>query len=336
MTIPTAPITLPDLHGQKVLITGGLGFIGSNLAQRCLQLGACVTIYDCLDPKSGGNLHNIDTIENSVEIVLNDIRNFEGVCSCIRGHDILFNCAAYTSHPNSMREPFVDIDVNCKGVMHILEAARRFNPDLKIVHVGTSTQIGRMQHSPVDELHPEFPMDIYSANKCVSEKYVLIYGQAYGMPTTVVRLANVFGPRANIKSPEFGFMNYFIGLALQGKPLTVYGDGSQLRNISYVDDCLTALLLAAQTTASNSEVFFAVADKQVSIAEVARAIAHTFGGEVRSVEWPKARQAIEIGDAVISNAKIKQGLNWQPQTSLAEGLLATREYFQPRLQHYLR
>src|SRR5262245_10623546 len=149
------------MRGKRVLITGGLGFIGSTLALHCLRQGADVTIYDCLDPKSGGNMHNVHGFESDVRIVLNDIRNFEGVSSVIREQDVVFNAAAYTSHPNSMKEPLVDIEVNCKGVINLLEAARRFNRDVKLVHVGTSTQIGRMLQRPIDELHPEFPVDIY-------------------------------------------------------------------------------------------------------------------------------------------------------------------------------
>ena len=148
------------LKGKRVLITGGLGFIGSNLAMCCLEQGAEVTVYDCLDPRSGGNMYNIAPIENDVRVVLNDIRSFEGVSAVIRGHDLLFNCAAFTSHPNSMKEPLVDIEVNCMGVINILEAIRRFNPSCRMVQIGTSTQIGRMIHSPVDEIHPEFPVDI--------------------------------------------------------------------------------------------------------------------------------------------------------------------------------
>ena len=327
--------SLTSLKGQRLLITGGLGFIGSNLAHRCLELGAKVTIYDCLDPKSGGNMFNVKEIEDSLEIILNDIRNFEGVSACIRSQDVLFNCAAYTSHPNSMKEPLIDIEVNCKGVINLLEAARRFNLELKIVHIGTSTQIGRMQFNPVDERHPEFPMDIYSANKTASEKYILIYGSAYQMNTTVVRLANVFGPRSNIKSPDFGFMNYFIGLALQDKDLTVFGQGSQLRNISYVDDCVEALILASQNEASNGQVLFAVADRQYSVMEISQAIVSNIGGRVRTIEWPKDREVIDIGDAVISNEKIKAVLHWAPRHSLAEGLIKTAEYFRPCLSKYL-
>ncbi|MBI4801980.1 MAG: NAD-dependent epimerase/dehydratase family protein [Elusimicrobia bacterium] len=326
---------MSDLKNKKVLITGGLGFIGSNIALRCLEEGAEVTVYDCLDPRSGGNMYNLHGIEESVRIVVNDIRSMEGISSCIRGQDILFNCAAYTSHPNSMREPLIDIDVNCKGTINILESARRFNPEIKFIHVGTSTQTGKMCCSPVDEKHPEFPLDIYSANKTASEKYVLIYGSAYKMRTTVVRLANVFGPRSNIKTPDFGFMNYFIGLALQGKPLTVYGEGSQLRNITYVRDCVEALVAAALNPAAEREVFFAVGDTQYSVAEIAAGIAENVGGQVQFVEWPRERFTIDIGDAVISNEKIKRSLGWSPRVSMTEGLVKTREYFTPVLKKYL-
>ncbi len=323
------------MKGKKVLITGGLGFIGSNLAHRCLELGAEVTVYDCLDPLSGGNMYNLHGIENSLRLVVNDIRSMEGISSCIRGQELLFNCAAYTSHPNSMREPLIDIDVNCKGTINILESARRFNPEIKLVHIGTSTQTGKMCYSPVDEKHPEFPLDIYSANKTASEKYVLVYASAYKMRTTVVRLANVFGPRSNIKTPDLGFMNYFIGLALQGKAMTVYGEGAQLRNVTCVHDCVEALVAASASPVSDGEVFFAVGDRQFSVAEIARGIAEHVGGEVRFVDWPKERQVIDIGDAVISNEKIRKALGWEPKLTLAGGLAKTREYFAPVLGKYL-
>lgn len=324
-----------NLKKKKVLITGGLGFIGSNLAHRCLELGAAVIIYDCLDSRSGGNMFNVQDIKKEVNILLKDIRNFDDVSRYIKGQDILFNCAAYTSHPNSMKEPLIDIDVNCKGVINILEASRRLNPGIKIVQVGASTQVGRMVQSPIDELHPEFPMDIYSANKCVSEKYMLIYSHVYKMHTVVIRLANIFGPRSNVKSPDFGFINYFIGLALQGKDLTVYGDGRQLRNVSYVEDCVEALILASKSPDTDEEVFFAVSDRQYTIAEIAQAITEHIGGKVRFMEWPNERKAIEFGDAVISNQKIKDKLHWVPRYDLVTGLTKTREYFRSCLDKYL-
>jgi UDP-glucose 4-epimerase len=325
----------PDLRGRRILITGGLGFIGSNVALRCVEMGAAVTIYDVLDPRSGGNMQNVKGIEEDVEIIANDLRNFEGVSAALRHKDIVFNCAAYTSHPQSMTDPLTDIDVNCKGTIHLLEAARRFNPDVKIVHVGTSTQIGRMLLPEVSEIHPEFPLDIYSANKSASEKYTLVYESAYKLRATVVRLANNYGPRSNIRSADFGFVNYFVGLALQNRELTVFGDGTQLRNISFVSDSVEALILAALSEKSQGHVFFAVADRQFTVAEISEAITTQIGGELRFVEWPKERKAIEIGDAVISNTSIKSTLNWQPQCDLAEGLVKTREYFLPCLSKYL-
>ena len=324
------------MKGKHVLITGGLGFIGSNLAMCCLERGGEVTIYDCLDPRSGGNMYNIAPIEKDVRVVLNDIRSFEGVSNVIRGHEIVFNCAAFTSHPNSMKEPIVDIEVNCTGVINILEAVRRFNPNCRIVHIGTSTQIGRMIHSPVDETHPEFPVDIYSANKTASEKYVLIYGSAYGMDTSVVRLANVYGPRSNIKSPDFGFMNYFIGLGLQGKEITVFGEGKQLRTITFVRDVVDALVAVAESEVGRGQVYFAVADRQYTVSEIATSIVDVIGGRLRFVEWPRDREAIEIGDAVISNKKIREALDWSAKFELRDGLQITREYFADKLREYLR
>jgi len=330
---------LQALSGKRVLITGGLGFIGSNLAHTCLAAGAEVTIYDTLDPRSGGNMANIRPIESDIRVVINDIRNLEALCSAVLRQDILFNCAAYTSHPNSMKEPIIDIEVNCKGTINILEACRRFNPGVSLVHVGTSTQTGRMLDglSVMNETHPEFPLDIYSANKSVSEKYVIIYAGAYGLRTSVVRLANAYGPRSRIKSPDFGVLNYFIGLALQGKDITLFGDGSQLRNITYVDDCVSALIAAAINEDSRGEIFFGVSSEHYSLADMAEAITAVFGANVRRVPWPADRQGIEIGDAVISNKKMQSRLGWTHRFDLHAGLEKTREYFSPAvLPLYLR
>jgi UDP-glucose 4-epimerase len=326
-----------SLKNKKVLITGGLGFIGSNLAHRCLELGAKVTIFDCLDPHSGGNLYNLNGIRDSVELVLSDVLNFDEVSRHIIDKDILFNCAASTSHPFSMKEPWIDLDVNCRGVINLLEAAKRFSPKMKFVHIGTSTQLGKLHFRPADENHPEFPTDIYSANKSVSEKYVLIYGAAYNMPVTVIRFPNVFGPRASIHSSDFTFVNYFIGLALQDKAITIYGDGAQLRNVVYVDDCVNALVLAALNNRANGQVFFATGQKHYSVAQIARTITRQIGaGQAKFIPWPQERKVTEIGDAVLSNKKICRELGWAPQTEFAAGLVKTKKFYQSCLNKYLR
>jgi UDP-glucose 4-epimerase len=320
---------------KKILITGGLGFIGSNIALKCIDLGAEVTIYDCLDPRSGGNMHNIDSFKSKINIVLNDLRNFEGICEAVLNKDYIFNCAAFTSHPNAMKEPLIDIDVNCKGTINLLESIRRFNPETKLVHVGTSTQIGKMNKEIVDELHSEFPMDIYSANKSVSEKYVLIYGSAYNLRTTVVRLANNFGPRSCIKNSDFGFINYFIGMALQSKKIPIYGNGLQLRNFSYIDDSVNALLLAAINDNANGNSMFAVSDNQYTIKDITIMITEIIGGDIIFVPWPQERKSIEVGDAVISNNKIKKILDWSPLYNLEDSLLLTKIFYVDKLKYYL-
>lgn len=324
------------LMGRRVLVTGGLGFIGSNLSHRFLELGAKVSIYDCLDPHSGGNLRNIKEIRESVEVLFHDILDFQQLADHVANKDIIVNCAASTSHPVSMREPWFDMDVNSRGVINLLEAIRRYNGEAKFIHLGTSTQLGRLQYQPADEKHPEFPTDIYSANKCASEKYVLIYAAAHGMRAGVIRLSNVFGPRACIKSADFTFNNYFIGLALQDKEITVYGDGKQKRNVIYVDDAVEAIITAAQSDATDGATMFAVGDEHYSVAEIAVAtVKHMGSGRVQHVEWPAGRRSIEVGDAIISNRKIKEMLGWAPKYGLASGLVETRKYYEPCLKEYI-
>ena len=321
--------------GKKVLVTGGLGFIGSNLVAECVKNGAKVTVYDCLDPKSGGNEQNISAVRKDTEVILGDIRDFDTVSKAVTDKDVIFNCAAYTSHPNSMKEPLVDADINCKGTINLLDAVRRYNLDTKVVHIGTSTQTGKMIDSPITELHPEFPMDIYSASKSASEKYVLIYASAYRMRTTVVRLANNYGPRSCIKTADFGFINYFIGLALQGKELTIYGEGQQVRNVSYVGDSVNALLLAAVSPKSDGEVFYGVSDEHLTVSEIAHKITQHIGGRVRMIPWPKDRETIEIGDTVISNKKISDALGYRPSIRMDQGLEMTKAYYASCLKQYL-
>lgn len=331
------PLKKLELNGKEVLITGGLGFIGSNMVHRCLELGAKVTVFDCLDPRSGGNLHNVEGIRDRIELCFHNILDFDQVSERVVGKDLIFNCAASTSHPFSMKEPWIDMDVNSRGVINLLEAVRRFNPGARFVHVGTTTQLGKLLHQPADESHPEFPMDIYSANKSVSEKYVLIYSNAYSLACSVVRLSNTYGPRASIHSADFTFNNYFIGLALQDKDICVFGDGRQLRNVLFVDDAVDALVMVAKSSSTLGRTMFAVGDIHHSVVEIAHTTVDVIGkGRVRMVPWPPGRRSVDVGDAVISNAWLKSNVGWQPRFDLKSGLARTREFFEKNLDKYLR
>jgi UDP-glucose 4-epimerase len=326
-----------SINQSNVLILGGLGFIGSNLAHKCLELGSNVSIYDNLDPHSGGNLFNVQTIKKNVKLLFYDILNVDLLAQEVSKADIIFNCAASTSHPFSMKEPWIDLDVNSRGVLNILETIRKFNKEVRFIHIGTSTQLGKLLYHPADEKHPEFPTDIYSANKSVSEKYVLIYANAFDLDATVVRFSNVFGPRASIHSPEFTFNNYFVGLALQNKPITVFGDGKQLRNTVFVDDAIDALIATALAGGSKGETFFAVGDKHYSVADIAlMTVDKIGGGKVNFIPWPSDRKVTEIGDAILSNDKIKKRVGWKPVTSLQDGLVITNNYYREHLKKYIK
>lgn len=320
------------------MITGGLGFIGSNLARLCLESGAEVTVYDCLDPHSGGNLFNLSDIRQDINLCVNDILNFDRLCENVLDQELIINCAASTSHSFSMREPWLDQDVNNRGMINILEAMRRFNADARFIHLGTTTQLGKLEYQPADEKHPEFPTDIYSANKSVSEKYAMIYANAHQLKTTVLRLSNVFGPRASIHSPEFTFNNFFVGLALQGKPITVYGEGTQMRNVIYVEDAVKSILKISESTESFGQVYLLVSDEHLSVIDIARRTVEVIGkGEVIQIDWPEQRRKTDVGDAVLSNAKLKSLLpDWSCEDTLDSGLEKTRDFFEGKLEKYLR
>ena len=324
------------MDGTNVLITGGLGFIGSNLAHHLVGLGANVAIYDDLVPQYGGNLANIREIKDKIVNVRADIRDLNKLTENVKDKDVIFNCAAQVSHVDSMTDPYTDIDINCIGTINLLEAARKYNDDVKIVYAGTRSQVGKMEYSPIDEKHPEFPTDIYSANKSVAEKYHLIYHKAYGITATSLRMSNIYGPRAQIKNKGYGIINYLIRMAILNEVITVFEPGTQTRDCLFVDDVVDAMILAAQNDATNGEVFFVGSGQEVTFIDLVKLIVKKANsGDWKFVPWPAERKSIEVGDISISISKFHRVVNWFPKTNLEKGLEQTIKFYNKRIHDYL-
>lgn len=328
--------SLARMDGQHVLVTGGLGFVGSNLTHKLVELGADVTIYDAMIETSGANMANIREIQDRVEVVIGDIRDFNLLKEYVKDKEIIFNNAALSSHLNSMEDPFLDIDINCRGVMNVLEACRKYNDSVKIVYSGTRGQLGRLIFSPADENHPENPTDIYGVNKLAAEKYHMVYHSAYGMHTTSIRLNNGYGPRSQMKHAKFGILNWFIRRAMLNEVITVYGEGKQTRDYNYIDDMVDALILAAQSEKSNGEFFLIGSGKEISIIDLIKLIIKTVGcGRYEHVPWPEESKKIEIGNFFVTYEKIHRILGWHPTTSIEDGLKKTVNFYRERLQDYI-
>jgi UDP-glucose 4-epimerase len=324
-----------NFTNKNILILGGLGFIGSNLAKKCIELGGNVTIIDSLDKNCGGNIFNIESFKDDIQFKQFNILDELALKDSLTNQDYVFNCAGHSSHVQSMKNPYSNLDVNCRAVINLLEILKN-NNEVVFVHLGTTSQFGKLIYQPADENHPEFPIDIYSAHKSLSEKYVLLYSKAYGMKNSVVRLPNTYGPRASIHSANFTFNNYFIGLALQNKNIYVYGSGEQLRNNIYVEDAIDALILSALSNESIGQAFLATHNDHHTLSEIAEATSSLGLGKVEYIDWPEDKKNIEVGHTVISNQKIKEILNWSPNYSLQEGLDLAKEFFEPRLEFYIK
>lgn len=322
-------------EGSKVLITGGLGFIGSNLAYRLVGLGAEVTVIDSLIPEYGGNLFNVADIANRIRINISDVRDFHSMKYLVQNQNYLFNLAGQTSHIDSMQNPFTDLEINSHAQLSILEACRNFNPELKIVFASTRQIYGKPDYLPVDEKHLVRPVDVNGVNKAAGEQYHMLYNNVYGIRACALRLTNTIGPRMRIKDARQTFVGVWIRLLLEGKSFEVWG-GDQLRDFTYVEDCVDAVLMAATDKKADGNIFNLGDNCVVSLRQLAEMIIEINGGGKYAVrEFPSDRKKIDIGDYYSDFTFIKNTLGWQPKTSLKEALSQTIAYFKENWKHYL-
>ena len=310
-----------------ILIFGGAGFLGANLVRHCLQQapGAKVTVVDSLEPSMKSTTDSLKAVADKITFIKGDIRDAELLKQVVPGQDLIFNCAAQTSHPRSFEDPIFDAEVTCIGNLRLLTAMRDYNRDAVIVYPSSSTVVGKAVGDVIDESHGEKPLDIYSTNKGVAEKYYRVFHQVYDIKSVVLRFANLYGPFGK-NDPAFGFVNYFIGQVNEGKPITIYGEGEQTRNVMFVDDATDIMWQAAFRPELIGEVFFATHYDHHSVKGIAESIIAVFGkGKIEFIPWPDIRKRIEIEKVMISSARLHYLTGWKPRYSLKEGLTLTKE-----------
>jgi len=321
--------------GRQVLITGGLGFIGSNLARRLLNLGASVTLVDSLIPEYGGNLFNIAGIEDRVRVNFSDVRDEHSMRYLVQGQDYLFNLAGQTGHLDSMENPYVDLEINCRAQLSILEACRKYNPAIKVIFASTRQVYGKPESLPVTEKHLLRPVDVNGINKMAGEWYHILYNNAYGIRACALRLTNTIGPRMRVKDARQTFLGIWIRLLNDGQPIEIYGDGTQVRDFNYVDDVVEAFLLAGASETANGEVFNLGADDPISLRDLARLLVELNGkGKYRFIPFPPERKSIDIGDYFGDYARIRSVLGWSPQVPLQDGLSRILAYYREHGDKY--
>ncbi len=323
------------LRERRVLITGGMGFIGANLAHRLVDLQANVTLVDSLIPEYGGNLFNITGIENQVRVNISDVRDTHSMRYLVQGQDYLFNLAGQTSHMDSMQDPYVDLEINCRAQLSILEACRKYNPGIKIVFASTRQLYGKPDYLPVDEKHLLRPVDINGINKMAGEWYHILYNNVYGIRACALRLTNTYGPRMRVKDARQTFLGIWVRLLIEGKQFEVW-EGDQLRDFSYVDDVVEALIRAAVSGDVNGKVLNVGSDRIVSLKALADLMVQINGkGGYDVCFFPSDRKRIDIGDYYADDRAIRELLQWQPGVSLAEGLTRTIDFYNKNLKHYI-
>jgi nucleoside-diphosphate-sugar epimerase len=321
--------------GKRTLITGGAGFIGSNLARRLAELGAEITLVDSLITEYGGNLYNIQDILDKVHLNISDVRDEHSIKYLVQGQDLLFNLAGQTSHLDSMHNPDTDLEINCRAQLSILEACRHYNKGIRVVFASTRQVYGRPEYLPVNETHPIRPVDVNGINKIAGECYHILYNDVYGIRACALRLTNTYGPRMRIKDARQTFVGIWVRRLLEGQAFEVWG-GGQLRDFNYVDDCVKALLLAGEREEVNGQVFNLGDSKPISLAELAGILVELNGGGTYTVNtFPADRKKIDIGDYYSDFSKYESTVGWRPETGIREGMKQTLEYFRQNLNQYL-
>ncbi len=320
---------------RRVLITGGLGFIGSSLARQLVRLGAKVTLVDSLIPEYGGCWFNVRDIRDQVTVHVCDVRDADAMSNLVRGHEFLFNLAGQTSHLDSMQDPQTDLAINAQAQLSILQACRQHNPAVKLVFASTRQLYGKPDYLPVDEKHPVRPVDVNGINKLAGEWYHLLYNNVYRIRACALRLTNTYGPGMRVKDARQTFLGIWVRQLIEGKPIRVFGDGSQQRDFNYVDDCVDALLRAGSSDRANGHVFNLGSREVIRLKDLA-ALVTSLGTEGRYevVPFPSERLAIDIGDYYGDYAKIHAMLGWEPRVGLAEGLRKTVAYYRENHAHY--
>ncbi|MBA2604638.1 MAG: NAD-dependent epimerase/dehydratase family protein [Acidobacteria bacterium] len=318
------------------MITGGAGFIGSNLARQLAILGADTLIVDSLIPEYGGNLFNLHGIEDRVRLNIADVRMQSSMEALVRDRDVIFNLAGQVSHIDSMQDPYTDLEINCRAQLSILEACRKYNRQVRVVFAGTRQVYGRPDYLPVDEKHLVRPADINGVNKAAGEYYHLLYNNVFDIRACSLRLTNVYGPRQLIKHNRQGFIGWFIRLALEGAEIQVFGDGTQLRDFVYVDDAADAFLRAGANGACDGEVLNVGGDETVSHRDLVRVLVEIAGsGSVRFVEWPADKKRIDIGSFYSDSSRFRGITGWRPRVTLEEGLRQTLAFYREHYKQYV-
>jgi len=321
--------------GKPVLITGGLGFIGSSLARRLVDLGASVTLVDSLAPQYGGNRHNIAGIADRLKVHVFDVRETARLAEVVKGQAFIFNLAGQSSHMDSMTDPFTDLEINCHAQLALLEICREYDADTVLVFASTRQIYGKPDYLPVDEKHLLRPVDVNGVNKMAGEWYHILYNNVYGIRGCSLRLTNTIGPRMRVKDARQTFLGVWVRLLVEGKPFEVWG-GEQLRDFTYVDDAVEAFLLAAAREEAYGEVFNLGGSEVISLRDLAKMLVSAHGGgEYRTREFPADRKRIDIGDYYADFSLIRDRLGWQPRVPLRDALARTLAYYADNLAAYL-